>query len=731
MFEGLLFLLRGRGMARDKIQKLVIKNGGRFGSVMCPKVTHVICGSDIDEGLISVANETHVPLVTPDWVVQSVEAGKQLPEVDFAIGGASARPKRTHDADATDVAPAPSATTASPEVEVEQIGRRTRRRTEQKESKVPPPAVRDDDGDDGESDDAMKKDNVTEGAVEEEKPRRRTTRSCAKAAKKSAQPKTAKSEKAEEESAEEEGDEAEEGEEEDEDGEEEEGDTKKKTRKGPARLFGRCCFCFTGAMRLSRNQMGVLVRRHGGRTSERVTQSVLCALLCGCRLADKAIDQKRSSLLLPPPPSRKVTHLICSGWEGQKARQAERYGISIVKDEWIHASIAAGKRLPESDYYFGRATMLAHQVRPGRPVFFFRRAASSATTEGEIEDLPTGTDLFAHLSIHVAGLLRTPHHEALMKLLADNGASVYPTLQRVNKLHYAVLSNQCNPVQAALVHAACASASRLNVVVEQWVYESLRQGKLLDAAAFHPSAYGAGATAGAADDEPPVRSARDVFGPQTGRHATERIALTLGARAHIFCRVALLDLQAHPIFALSTEMLAEILARATAVPHTFRTEFLKSVLDAQTAPSGADTLWNVATLTSTATATPTDGMGPKGQQAISIYDERSTLTWVISPQGYSRLARTCRVRHPARSHLVVPPSFPSAQSSPHQPDNPSMNAGAKGHGRLFSAQSSHYHSFHLAMQVFHAAMVDQAYWVRALRQTFLSFVCRPLARNEA
>ena len=72
------------------IKEIMLANGGKFANYYSRSVvTHIVCQHLTNAKLDALrrSDRDHPPVVTPDWVTASLDAGKTLPCAEFALEG--------------------------------------------------------------------------------------------------------------------------------------------------------------------------------------------------------------------------------------------------------------------------------------------------------------------------------------------------------------------------------------------------------------------------------------------------------------------------------------------------------------------------------------------------------------------------------------------------------------------------------------------------------------------
>lgn len=90
IFQGCFIFVNGyTDPPRNEIQRLVCINGGRFDSYQTSRTTHFICDIFPNAKLkeLRKPKRVHIYYITVLWLVQSIKAGRRLPESDYLPQG--------------------------------------------------------------------------------------------------------------------------------------------------------------------------------------------------------------------------------------------------------------------------------------------------------------------------------------------------------------------------------------------------------------------------------------------------------------------------------------------------------------------------------------------------------------------------------------------------------------------------------------------------------------------
>ncbi|GIY38551.1 PAX-interacting protein 1 [Caerostris extrusa] len=79
LFKGLKFCLIDEGDVDDKIKTMLLAGGGTHNSYVSDMVTHVICDNPDNPGVSEAQDLFEKPVITSQWVIQSVKCNKLLP----------------------------------------------------------------------------------------------------------------------------------------------------------------------------------------------------------------------------------------------------------------------------------------------------------------------------------------------------------------------------------------------------------------------------------------------------------------------------------------------------------------------------------------------------------------------------------------------------------------------------------------------------------------------------
>ena len=139
------------------IKEIMLANGGKFANYYSRSVvTHIVCQHLTNAKLDALrrSDRDHPPVVTPDWVTASLDAGKTLPCAEFALEGTLEPGVRRMTTMLARMAPPPDPD-PDPEVDPDEDGNQTEEEEEEDVDILPTQ----DDDDDGAMDDER---NVTE-----------------------------------------------------------------------------------------------------------------------------------------------------------------------------------------------------------------------------------------------------------------------------------------------------------------------------------------------------------------------------------------------------------------------------------------------------------------------------------------------------------------------------------------------------------------------------------------
>ena len=139
------------------IKEIMLANGGKFANYYSRSVvTHIVCQHLTNAKLDALrrSDRDHPPVVTPDWVTASLDAGKTLPCAEFALEGTLEPGVRRMTSLLARMAPPPDPD-PDPEVDPDEDGNQTEEEEEEDVDILP---TQDDDDDDAMDDER----NVTE-----------------------------------------------------------------------------------------------------------------------------------------------------------------------------------------------------------------------------------------------------------------------------------------------------------------------------------------------------------------------------------------------------------------------------------------------------------------------------------------------------------------------------------------------------------------------------------------
>jgi hypothetical protein len=236
--------------------------------------------------------------------------------------------------------------------------------------------------------------------------------------------------------------------------------------------------------------------------------------------------------LLADTPNKKCTFLVADSIGSAKTQKAIKDGIDIVSEEWVHASVKAGKMSTDKKLFLsggGGASAAAaadddddeddaeedddedmtpaskkKKAAPAKKAPAAKKAAAAAA--------PAGGKAFAGLTFCVSGNFTLSQSE-MRDLIVTNGGKNAATPNR-----------SCNYLVADSLGSsktAKAISDGLPIVTEEWVQQSIKAGKpSTDAKLFLSGAPGAAA----ADDDDEEEDDEPAAKPAAKRAGTKRKA---------------------------------------------------------------------------------------------------------------------------------------------------------------------------------------------------------------